>query len=162
MKVPVRPMPARQPMNSGVSGCTCRAARISARPSTSWDGVGAWKSAIPMRICAWAALAEKLFRQALVLQPWDLSIESLIGEALSAQKKFPAAADCFVRVLRSRPNDLRSLLALARLRRKEGHLEAAEAALRDAVKGHPGSAEAALELDNCLKFQEAQALAPGR
>jgi cytochrome c-type biogenesis protein CcmH/NrfG len=109
-----------------------------------------------------AALAEKLFRQALLLQPWDLSIESLIGEALSAQKKFPAAADCFVRVLRSRPNDLRSLLALARLRVKEGHLEAAEAALRDAVKSHPGSAEAALELGNCLKLQEATPIGAGQ
>ena len=96
-------------------------------------------------------LAEKLFRQALQRQPGDPAIEARLGEALRIQGRLRPAAECFERVLRARPEDLSTWLALARVREAEGRPEAAETALRTAVRTHPAAAEAARELGDLLK-----------
>jgi tetratricopeptide (TPR) repeat protein len=97
--------------------------------------------------------AEKLFIHALGLRERDLGIEALLGDALRIQGKHGLAAECYQRILRGRPRDLKTLLSLAGIRVAEGDLAEAETALRLAQKHHPASAAAAHELGNCLKRQ---------
>ena len=98
-----------------------------------------------------AKLAERVLSQAMDLRPGDPAIELLLGDALCMQGKLGAAAECFKSVLESCPNDLRALLAFARLRAFENDLPAAVTLLRHAARNHPASAVAMQELGNCLK-----------
>ena len=96
-------------------------------------------------------VAEKVFRQALLLRPQDPAIGVLLGDALRVQGKLEPAAECLERVLRARPHELAALLALARLRQAQPQPELAEAVLRDAVQHHAASPIAAQELGDFLK-----------
>lgn len=99
------------------------------------------------------AIAEKVFRQALLLKPADPAIETLLGDALRAQGKLRAAGESLERAHRARPHDLATLLALARLRQAENRLRAAETLLREAAERHRESTVAAQELGDFLKRQ---------
>lgn len=96
-------------------------------------------------------VAEKVFRQALLLRPQDPAIETLLGDALRAQGRLDPAAECLERALRARPHDQAALLALARLRQAQARPDLAEAVLREAVRHHPASPTAAQELGDFLK-----------
>jgi tetratricopeptide (TPR) repeat protein/2-polyprenyl-3-methyl-5-hydroxy-6-metoxy-1,4-benzoquinol methylase len=98
-----------------------------------------------------APLAEKLFAQAAALRPGDFALQTLLAAALVAQQKLAAAGDVLARVLKVQPQFLPAQLALARLRLAEHQPAAAEAALREAVRRHPGVPEAARELGDFLK-----------
>ena len=95
--------------------------------------------------------AENLLTKALALLPRDRCVEALLGEALRVQGKLDLAAQCFKRVLRDRPRDLKALLGLAFVRTAENEPLEAELLLRRAVKQHPSSSQASQELGNCLK-----------
>lgn len=97
------------------------------------------------------AIAEKVFRQALQLQPGDPMIETQLADALRAQGKLRPAADGLEGVLRARPHDLDASLALARLRQAEDQPKLAEAVLRDAARHHPTAAAVAQDLGDLLK-----------
>ncbi len=104
-----------------------------------------------------APLAEKLFRQALALQPGVAATEVQLARALCAQGRFRPADEALGRVLRTEPHHLPALLALAHLRLAEKQPAAAETALREAARRHPSAPEAARELGVFLK-REGRAL----
>jgi tetratricopeptide (TPR) repeat protein len=97
------------------------------------------------------AIAEKIFRQALLLKPADPAIEILLGETLRAQGRLRDAGECLERARRARPHDPAALLALARLRQAEDRPQLAEAALREAAAQRPASTAAAQELGDFLR-----------
>jgi tetratricopeptide (TPR) repeat protein len=96
-------------------------------------------------------VAEKLFRQVLHVRNREPSVETLLAQALGAQKKYAPAADILRATLARAPHHLPALLAMSRLQLQQGRMAPAEAALREAVRHHPASAVAARALGELLK-----------
>lgn len=98
-------------------------------------------------------LAEKLLRQALRLAPKEAGIMAALAEALIMQSKTKEAEIATNDALRIQPDQLRALLAYAKLHEESGHPSEGLKSLRLAVEYHPKSPMAANRLGLALRLQ---------
>jgi hypothetical protein len=98
-----------------------------------------------------AAVAEKVFRQALALRLRDSDAERLLAAALTAQGRRQEAIELLQRSTRAHPTDTTALLELSKLCEAEHQFDSAEAALRQATRAEPTSMPIARCMGDMLK-----------
>ena len=109
--------------------------------------------------------AEKLYRQALALQPGDPHAQHCLGVLLHHRGQHEEALALVEPAVAARPGAAQMWCNLAEIRRAAGQPEAAEAAARQALALQPDYPEALLNLAAALfdlkRFDEVEAAARG-
>ncbi|MDB5358651.1 MAG: hypothetical protein JWN24_5104 [Phycisphaerales bacterium] len=87
-------------------------------------------------------MAVECYRKVLRLQPGDLQIHQLLGEALNKLEKFAEAEAEFRRIVQARPADATAWSGLAESLRRGGKLDESVEAARRGVAANPNHADA--------------------